>query len=367
MESSSQLIHEQRTDDETAYLETLQLLSHHGVTMAVKAAIELDVFTILSRGSPSSPLSAAAIASEFPRPLQPSTPDRLDRLLRFLASQSILRCSPAVDHPDGPVERRYSLEPIYRLLARHPDGASLAPAFLFTQQKPSLDSWQYLKEAILEDVDPFLKANGMKPFEYMAKKDPKFGELFHEYMACMTKLTSEKIVDSYDGFVSVEQLVDVGGGTGSMLRVITAKYPNIKGINFDLPNVVSAATGIPRVSHVGGDAFVGIPRGDAVMLKLILHDWNDENCVRILRNCYDALPEGGNGKVIVVEQILPEIPERSNAVRDVYFIDLCMLVAHEGARERTEGEYRALAAQAGFNRVRVASRVMNYYVMEFLK
>ncbi|XP_020574769.1 caffeic acid 3-O-methyltransferase-like [Phalaenopsis equestris] len=356
----------QLQDDEAAYLATLQLLSYHGVAMAVKAAIELDIFNILARSGPDTFLSAGEIACQISNSDPSKTAPRLDRVLRFLASHSVLRFSSACSASStGAIERRYALEPIYRFLAKNKDGVSLAPAFLVTRDQASLGSWQYLKDAVLEDIDPFTKANGSDPFEYMATKDRRFGELFCEYMASVTKLTSGNIVEAYKGFEFLSEVVDVGGGEGTMLGLIISRYPHIKGINFDLPHVISSAPNIPGVEYVAGDFLSSIPSGDALLLKFVLHDWSDEDCIRILKNCYKALPI--TGKVIVVEQILPEIPERNNAVRDVYFMDLSMMVTNHRAKERSEKEFISLASEAGFAEFKIACCVMNYHVMEFIK
>ncbi|KAF3327814.1 S-adenosyl-L-methionine:O-methyltransferase [Carex littledalei] len=147
-----------------------------------------------------------------------------------------------------------------------------------------------------------------------------------------------------DSMTSTHTLVDVGGGVGVILSMITSKYPKIKGINFDLPQravLIALCTQIlPRyvhyshlsfsikkqrkvhydvmsvmvsgrigVEHVGGDMFASIPIGDAIciMMKWILHDWSDEHCQNILKNCYKALPE--NGKVIILDCIVPTNPD----------------------------------------------------------
>ncbi|KAK4849017.1 hypothetical protein QYF36_019884 [Acer negundo] len=81
------------------------------------------------------------------------------------------------------------------------------------------------------------------------------------------------------GFENVKQLVDVGGGLGVTLKAVTAKYPHIKGINFDLPHVIQRAPNYPGVEHVGGDMFESVPKGDAIFMKWILHDWSDEHCL----------------------------------------------------------------------------------------
>ncbi|KAK8944284.1 Caffeic acid 3-O-methyltransferase [Platanthera zijinensis] len=353
-------------DEEAAYHAAQHLLSLNGLAMSIKTAVDLDIFNILAGAGPGAHLSARDIAAKIPKCVDPAgAAPRLDRVLRFLASYAILRCTFVPDTGTAEAaERRYGLEPIYRLLHNNQDGVSLAPAFMFTRDKVSLDLLHNLKDAVLEGADPFAKTHGSSIFEYM-QKDARFSELFNMYMSSDTALTSERIIDSYKGFEGISALVDVGGGVGAMLGMIISKHPHIRGINFDLPRVIFSAPVISGVEHVAGDFFVSIPPGDAIFLKKVLHDWGDEECAQILKNCHKALSV--NGKVIVVESLLSENPERKDEVRDVYFKDLCMLISFQHAKERTEKEFRALAAEAGFDGFKIASYAMNYHVMEFIK
>ncbi|KAJ0967135.1 hypothetical protein J5N97_024052 [Dioscorea zingiberensis] len=149
-----------------------------------------------------------------------------------------------------------------------------------------------------------------------------------------TTLLMKKMLETYNGFESLKVLVDVGGGLGATLGIILSKYPHIKGINFDLPFVVSEAPAIPGVEHVGGDMFDCVPTGDAIFMKWILHDWSDEHCVKILKNCWKALPD--NGKMIIVEGVIPDTPEDSDHARNCFMGDLCMMAYNVGGKERTK-------------------------------
>ncbi|KAK8944789.1 Caffeic acid 3-O-methyltransferase 1 [Platanthera zijinensis] len=354
-------------DDEAAYHAALHLLSLNGVAMSIKTAIDLDIFNVLAGAGPGAHLSAREIAARIPKCVDPTgAAPRLDRVLRCLASHAILRCS-FVTESAGTAEageRRYGLEPIYRLLHNNQDGLSLAPSFWCSRTDDDEIYRHSLKDAVLEGADPFAKTHGSTNFEYM-KKDARFAEIFNQFMSNNTALTSEKIVDAYKGFDTISTLVDVGGGVGAMLGMIISKHPNVKGINFDLPRIISSGPVISGVEHVAGDFFVSIPTGDAIFLKWILHDWSDRECVQTLKNCLKALPVAG--KVIVVESILPENPERKDEVRDVYYMDLCMMITFRHAKERTEKEFKALASEAGFDGFKIASYAMNFHVMEFIK
>ncbi|CBI38723.3 unnamed protein product, partial [Vitis vinifera] len=180
-----------------------------------------------------------------------------------------------------------------------------------------------------------------------------------------TIMITNKIVESYKGFGNLKQVVDVGGGLGTTLGIITSKYPSIKAINFDLPHVIQHALPYPGVEHLGGDMFESVPNGEAMFLKWILHDWSDEHCLKLLKNCYKALPE--HGKAIVVEGFLPEIPEGSASVQALCEGDLIMMTQNPGGRERTKQEFLDLAMAAGFAGIRFECLVYNYWIMEFFK
>jgi len=103
-----------------------------------------------------------------------------------------------------------------------------------------------LKDAILEGGIPFNKAHGMTAFDYMGT-DPRFNKIFNRAMFDFSTITMEKILEKYNGFEGLKTVVDVGGGTGAMLNMIIAKYPSIKGINFDLPHVIKDAPSYPGI------------------------------------------------------------------------------------------------------------------------
>ncbi|XP_062197344.1 probable inactive methyltransferase Os04g0175900 [Phragmites australis] len=167
-------------------------------------------------------------------------------------------------------------------------------------------------------------------------------------------------------FDGVGVLVDVGGGTGATLAMIANRYKHIRGINFDMSHVISEAPSLPGVEHVAGSWFDSIPTGDAVFMKWILHMQNDEDCIKILKNCHRALPD--KGKVIVVQSVLPETPESTPAARDSFTMDIIMLVNFNGGKDRTEQEYAKLARDAGFaGAFRSTYIFCNIYALEFTK
>ncbi|XP_057973991.1 caffeic acid 3-O-methyltransferase-like isoform X2 [Malania oleifera] len=279
----------------------IRLASATVLPLVLKSALELNVIDIVCDAGAGVFLSSSEIAARLPT-RNPDAPILLDRMLALLATHSILHCSLRTV-VNGEVERSYGAGPICKFLKRNKDGGSVAPLFLLHHDKIFMESWYHLNDVILEGGIPFNRAYGMTAFEYPAT-DPRFNRVFNQAMSNHTTLIMKKILDAYRGFEELKVLVDVGGGIGVTLNLITSKYPHIKGINFDLPHVLVDAPSYPGVEHVGGDMFVSVPKGDAIFMKWILHDWSDELCLTLLKNCWKALPDSGKNHYEVRGMIL---------------------------------------------------------------
>ncbi|CAK9139040.1 unnamed protein product [Ilex paraguariensis] len=349
-------------EEEEACMFAMQLASASVLPMVLKSALELDLLETIANAGSGAYLSPSELAAQLPTE-NPDAPVMLDRILRLLASYSVLKCT-LKNLPGGGVERLYGLAPVCKFLTKNSDGVSIAPLVLMNQDKVLMESWYYLKDAVLNGGIPFNKAYGMTAFEYHGT-DMRFNKVFNQGMSDHSTITMKKILETYKGFEGLSSVVDVGGGTGATLNMIVSKYPTIKGINFDLPHVISDAPSYASVEHVGGDMFVNVPKGDAIFMKWICHDWSDEHCLKFLKNCYEALPN--NGKVIIAECILPEAPDSKLTTRNVILIDVIMLAHNPGGKERTEKEFEALAKGAGFQGFRKMCCAFNTWVMEFLK
>ncbi|TMW80746.1 hypothetical protein EJD97_015614 [Solanum chilense] len=222
----------------------------------------------------------------------------------------------------------------------------------------------HLKDAILEGEVPFNKAHGMNAFEY-TKKDSRMNGLFNKAMQNLTCIEMKRIVECYNGFQGVKEIIDVGGGLGISLASIISKYPNIKGINFDLPHVIKDAPTYEGIEHVGGDMWDSIPQGELIILKAVLHNWDDKDCVKILKNCWRALPN--DGKVVVIEQIQPEYPESNLLSKHSFSFDISMMITFHGGKERTKQQFEDLAKQAGFTSLKVVAREYYSWLIELYK
>ncbi|KAI3737663.1 hypothetical protein L2E82_27673 [Cichorium intybus] len=354
------------SDKEEELLRVMQMVAGTILPMVMKTAIELDLFEIMVKVTNSSgQFTSSDIVSCLPTQ-NPQTPIIIERILRYLASKSILTSKLFTDE-NGDTKKLYAMTSICKYFVNNEEGGSFANFFLFQNDKVVTDSWYYLKDAVLEGGTPFNKAHGENIFEYQ-KKDKRFGKLFDKAMYGNTVILMKMVLEKYKGFEGVEKLVDVGGGLGATLGIILSKYPNIKGINFDMPHVVKDAPFCPEVEQVGGDMFQSVPKGDAIFMKWILHDWGDDYCIKLLQNCWIALPD--DGKVVVLETIVPEQqPTNNNKIDVMYNIDgdMVMLTVNPGGKERTYKEYEGLARESGFVSSKIVCRVSFYSIMEFHK
>jgi SAM-dependent methyltransferase len=171
-------------------------------------------------------------------------------------------------------------------------------------------------------------------------------------LVCQNSLA--EILAAYD-FSRFERVMDVGGGQGALLQGILSAYPKLRGVLADLPSVVAGATELrmgavaDRCEIVGINFFKAVPEGaDAYLMKSIIHDWDDEAALKILKNCRRAIR--GDGKLLVMEHVLKPANEPDpNLGR---FMDLNMLIFVTG-HERTEAEFAALLRAGGFSLTRV--------------
>nr|XP_017240473.1 PREDICTED: caffeic acid 3-O-methyltransferase-like [Daucus carota subsp. sativus] len=351
-------------EEEETCLFAIQLATASVLPMVLKAAIELDIFDTIAKVGPGAYVTPSDLASILPTS-NPDAPLMLHRMLRVLASYLVLKCK-VIELPNGLLVKTYGLMPVCKYFTRNEDGVSLAPLSLLTNDKILMESWYHLKDAVLGGGLPFNKAFGMNIYDYSGT-DPRFHMVFNQAMKDHSTIIMNKILQNYTGFEGLTSIVDVGGGTGASLDAIISKYPTIKGINFDLPHVVKDANSSNNngVEHVGGDMFISVPKGDAIFLKWICHNWNDDQCLRLLINCYEALVDGG--KVVVAESILAEQPETSLITKTVLHVDAIMLASIPGGRERTEEEFEALAKRAGFKRFNKLCHAFNIWIMEFCK
>jgi hypothetical protein len=292
------------------------------------AVAELGVADLLADGPRSAEDLATASGAHAPS---------LYRVLRFLASEGVF----TETNPGW-----FALTPMAETLRRDAS-VSLRPTALFEGSNMVWQTWAHILHSVRTGEPAFDHAHGAEIFEYM-RRHPDEWSVFDNAMTARTASLMRGIVASYD-FSACKTIVDVGGGRGALAIGLLSAYPHLRGIVFDQPAVAAEArlaieaVGLSdRCEAVGGDFFKDVlPAGDTYLAKYILHDWDDERCIAILRACRRELP--ASGRMLVIETVIPEGEAPSFAKS----ADVHMLV-HLPGRERTEAEYRALYEAAGF-------------------
>lgn len=258
------------------------------------------------------------------------------RLMRAVASVGVLSAEP---------EHRFALTPLGAALRSNVPGSMRS--FLIAEMAPGhWLPWGNLEDAVRTGRPSAPKALGMDAWEYYKKNDDE-GFHFAEAMSGLSHMAMQAVLASYS-FVGARKVVDVGGSHGSFVAAVLQREKNARGVLFDRPEVVDRAgatleaAGVnDRVDRVGGSFFESVPAGgDVYLLKSILHDWNDDECVKILRNVRQAMVP--DGRVVVVEMLITDKGPPSPAP----LLDLNMLVMLTG-KERTTEEFAALFAKAG--------------------
>ncbi|CAN6214026.1 unnamed protein product [Urochloa humidicola] len=348
--------------DDHERMHALALLDRYVLPMTLMAAIELGLIDHLVAAEGRA-VAVEELAARMPRPAEAAA--RVDRMLRFLASHGVVRCAVEAA-PDGEARRSYAAAPVCKWLTVNAGNKdSVAPAARMSLNKVFMDIWQYLKDAVLDGGSSFQRAHGVPMFEYLSSNE-SLNKLFNEGIASRSNIINRKFIELFSGFEGVGVLVDVGGGTGATLQMIKAQHKHLRGLNLDLPHVIAQLPSVEGVEHVGGNMFDNVPCGDAILLQWILHNWGDEDCIKILKNCYTALPT--NGKVIVLEHILSESPKPTLSTQFGFGLDVIMLNRFGSGKERTEREYTELIKKAGFSGEFKATYIFNnFWALEFMK
>ena len=269
----------------------------------------------------------------------------LNRVLRLLASVGVF-----AEEDDG----RFALTQLGHYLKSGVPGSMRAAARLFGGR--TQDAWTGLLDTVRTGDPAFRRSGQTDPFASMAA-DPAQAALFDDAMADWTRQVAVAAAAAYD-FSRFGTIVDIGGGNGTLLAGILGATAGPRGIVFDLPHVAARARArladmglAERCTAVEGDFFKEVPRGgDAYLLKHVIHDWNDERAVEILKACRRAM--GPDAKLLIIEGVYPPRIDQSPASRGAAANDVNMLVC-TGGRQRSEPEFRALYEAAGFTLTRL--------------
>ena len=295
------------------------------VTQMLYVAAKLGIADQLGDGPRTSADVARAVGSDA---------DATHRLMRALVSKGVLR-----QHRDG----TFALTRIGDALRSGADG-SLRDMVLFGADPVRWEDWGNLLHSVQTGETATSKLRGMPFFEYL-DTDPGLAATFNDAMTAMSALSNDALVAASD-FGDARVIVDVGGGHGSFLSAMLSRYPDARGVLYDRAPVVEARAG-DRLTAEAGSFFDAVPSGgDVYLLRNIIHDWDDERSLQILRNVRTAIADGGT--LAIVEMVLPERASTHFAE----LLNLEMLVA-AGGRERTRSEYAELLKQAGFRLTKI--------------
>jgi hypothetical protein len=303
------------------------MMTSYWVSQAIYVAAKLGMADHLANG----PMAVDDLAA-----ITHSDASSLQRLLRALTSVGVFtETAPS----------QYGLTPLAALLQTGTPNSMRSLAIVYGDEL--YRAWADFLHSVHTGHPAFEHHFGVGPFTYYAEH-PEAGSTFNEAMVGYTNSVAGAVTATYD-FSPFTSVVDVEGGYGALLASILRQNRAQRGVLFDQPHVLAgaesflAAAGVAdRCTRVGGDFFAAVPSGgDAYVLSQILHDWDDERCVLILRQCRRAMAE--RGKLLVVEIVVPPGEEPSFGK----WLDLHML-AITGGRERTAEEYDNLFRAAGF-------------------
>lgn len=319
-----------------------QLLGGYWITQAIYVAAELGIADLLVNG----PLNVEALAEHCK-----ADSKALYRVLRALASAGIF-CE------DG--DRKFSLTPLAENLRSDIPGSQRS--FAIMSGAEFFQTWGSLLHSVRTGEDAFSKVYGKAFFEYMTE-NPDRHRIYDAAMNGIHDFETEPVLNAYD-FSQFRSIVDVGGGNGLHLAKILKRNPDLNGILFDMPSVAESARPIissfglnGRCRIVGGDFFSTVPGGlDAYIMRHVIHDWEDEKAVTILRNCREAMNPGG--RVLVVESVIPE----GNTPSFGKWLDLMMMLV-KGV-ERTEEQYGLIFKEAGLRVNRIVPTAHEVSVVE---
>jgi len=322
----------------------LALTQGYRVTQVLYATAALGIAEALSSGARKGDDVAKAI--EVPEHM-------LVRLLRALVS---------LDLVTEPRPGEFALTESGALLDGRSPG-SVRAGILF-EGSVLYQHWSDLAESIRTGENVYRRRYGVDAWTYR-QRNPEWGNLFDAAMQEYSTVRVSEVVDAYD-FRRFSTIVDVGGGRGSLLAGILKTHPTGSGILFDQPAVVANAPSVlasagvaDRCTVVGGSFFDSVPAGgDAYILSVVIHDWDDEPAITILGTCRRAMRS--SSRLLLIERVLPDNPRDDLSA---YLQDLNMLHSLSG-RERSETQFATLLTRSGFRLTRLVRTQGPFVVIE---
>eukprot|EP01116_Phalansterium_solitarium_P009829 TRINITY_DN2414_c0_g1_i2.p1 TRINITY_DN2414_c0_g1~~TRINITY_DN2414_c0_g1_i2.p1 ORF type:complete len:347 (-),score=111.62 TRINITY_DN2414_c0_g1_i2:199-1239(-) len=285
----------------------------------------------------------------------------LSRVLRLLAQRGLL-----TEHADGRYENNAITD---ALRDDHPK--SMAPMVRHYGDHLLSLFGPEMEDAVAQGDSAFVRHYGKPFFEWLAERPDKERN-FSRYMSSVNVDASSAVTKAYDfAGLGAVAIADIGGSRGSLLQAILAIAPHASGVLFDLPGVIEVAGREEacygpggsldgRVKLVAGSFFESVPHADVYVMRSILHDWSDEDCVRILKTIRKSIPT--TGRVINVDLEVPPFGQLTPQTPLV--IDAVMMATFGHARERTRQEFASIFQAAGFELKHVFSAPPRHSVFE---
>ncbi|KAF5190608.1 Myricetin o-methyltransferase [Thalictrum thalictroides] len=319
-------------------------------SMSLKCAVQLGIPDIIYNHVKPITLPELVKALSIPQTRSPY----VYRLMRVLVHSGFFAIKKIHEHLEEEEEEGYMLTPSSRLLLKNNE-TNLSPFLLMITDPVVVTPFHFMSTLFQEsETIPIEAAHGMSLWNYCAHH-PEFNKIFNDAMACDSKFVMSHVVkDCKSIFEGCQSLLDVGGGTGTVARAISEAFPSMRCTVFDLPHVVSNLKGsCENIEFVAGDMFESIPSADIILLKWILHDWSDEECVKILKKCSEAIPsKDKGGKVIIIDIVIQEDNGKYESTESQLCFDILMMVFLTG-KERTETEWKKLILEAGFTNYKI--------------
>ncbi|SEB25259.1 methyltransferase [Variovorax sp. YR216] len=310
------------------------------LSQSLRVVAELSIADLLAGGERSADELAEATRTNA---------DALYRVMRLLASEGVFR---EVSH------RRFVQTELSAALRS--DLQSSPRDFIRMINGEAFQAFAQLSYSVQTGKPAFDQVFGAPRFEWLGAH-PEQAALFQRGMIALSQGSNEAVADAYD-FSASRCVVDVGGGHGQLLSAILARNAHLHGVLFDLPSGIAAARTaaggpLPRSELVAGNFFESVPPADTLVLKKVIHDWDDERAAAILRNCRKAM--ASNGRILLAETIIPA----GNDPALIKAIDVTML-AVPGGLERTESQYAELLSLAGLRLERVIATKAPISILE---
>lgn len=323
---------EQTADEQSPHAFVQEIAGHILLARALGVVAELGIADLVAAGPRTLTELADAAGAH---------PESLYRLLRMLGGHGVF-----AELPDG----RIGSTPRADVLRRdHPD--SLHDLLSMTWQNLHWDTFRALPDAIRTGGIAFEQAFGQGFFDYLAAH-PEMNAAFDLRMAQVSRAENPPIAAAYP-FGAFRRVIDLGGGRGGLLVAVLQRYPSIEATLYDQPQVIAEPTDLARagllerVACLSGDFFAAVPAGfDLYFMKRIIHDWDDERAVRILRNCAQAMLPGSRVAVADAVMVPGNDPDPNKT------LDLSIMALTPG-KERTAAGFTALFAAAGLRLTRI--------------